>query len=117
MNNSRDWHIEGLCVGHPDPDLWHYNNSNYKHEQQLEVLRSVEAIEICKACPVKNDCLQQGLEDENLLWSFGGNGSIWGGLLTSERAQMRGYKPTANSIRHEGRHSRDVKQKLGRLVR
>jgi len=62
-------------------------------------------------------CLQQGLEDENLLWSIGGNGSIWGGLLTSERARMRGYKPTANSIRHEQRHARNVKAKLGRLVR
>jgi hypothetical protein len=117
LNNDRDWHAQGACVGHPDPDLWHYTNSNYAHEQQLEVLRSVEAIEVCNTCPVKMQCLEQGLEDENILWSIGGNGSIWGGLLTSDRALMRGYKHTHNAVRHEGRHARNVKAKLGRLVR
>jgi len=117
MNNDRDWHNQGLCVGHPDPDLWHYDNSVLADEQQLQVLRSVEAIEICHTCPVKFDCLQQGLEDENILWSIGGNGSIWGGRLTSERALMKGYKYTHNAVRHEQRHARDVKAKLGRLIR
>ncbi len=117
MNNDKDWHAEGACVGHPDPDLWHYTNSNYAHEQQLEVLRSVEAIEICATCPVKMQCLEQGLEDENILWSIGGNGSIWGGRLTSDRALMKGYKHTHNAVRHEQRHARNVKAKLGRLVR
>lgn len=117
MNNERDWHTEGLCVGHPDPDLWHYDNSTMLDEQKLQMYRSIEAIEICNACPVKQQCLEQGLEDENLLWSIGGNGSIWGGLLTSERALIKGYKPTHNAIRHEERHARNVRNKLGRLVR
>lgn len=117
MNNERDWHAEGNCVGHPDPDLWHYSNSNLVDEQRLEVLRSVEAIEICRTCPVKFDCLQQGLEPENLLWSIGGNGSIWGGRLTSDRALMAGHKPTHNAVRHEQRHARNVKAKLGRILR
>lgn len=117
MNNARDWHAEGLCVGHPDPDLWHYDNSTLLDEKQLQMLRSVEAIEICNACPVKQECLKQGLEDENLLWSIGGNGSIWGGLLTSERAHMRGYRHSHNSIQHEQRHARNVRQKLDKIVR
>jgi hypothetical protein len=117
MNNDRDWHAEGHCVGHPDPDLWHYENSVLQDEQQLQVLRSIEAIDVCNDCPVKFECLQQGLEDENLLWSIGGNGSIWGGRLTSERALMRGFSPTHNSVRHEARHARDVKRGLGRIAR
>lgn len=117
MNNARDWHAEGACVGHPDPDLWHYDNSVFEDEQQLQVLRSVEAIEVCNTCPVKFDCLQQGLESENLSCSIGGNGSIWGGRLASERALIAGYKPTHNSIRKEARHARDVKRKLGTLIR
>jgi len=117
MNNDRDWHEEGLCVGHPDPDLWHYDNSVLQDEQQLQVLRSVEAIEICSTCPVKFDCLKQGLEQENLLWSIGGNGSIWGGRLTSERALIAGYRESHNMIRHEQRHARDVKRRLGTLIR
>jgi hypothetical protein len=115
MNNDRDWHAEGACVGHPDPDLWHYENSIRHDEQKLEVLRSVEAIEVCDTCSVKWNCLQQGLEPENLLWSIGGMGSIWGGRLTSERGLMAGYQPSHNMIRHEERHARNVKAKLGRI--
>jgi hypothetical protein len=117
MNNARDWHTEGHCVGNPDPDLWHYDNSVFHDEQQLQVLRSVEAIEICNTCPVKNECLKQGLEPENLLWSIRGNGAIWGGKLTSERGLMAGYKPSHNMIRAEERHARNVRQKLGRIIK
>ena len=117
MNNSRDWHAEGACVGHPDPDLWHYDNSVFDDEQQLQVLRSVEAIEVCNTCPVKSECLQQGLEQENLSCCIGGNGSVWGGRLTSERALMAGYHETHNLIRTEARHARKVREKLGRILR
>jgi hypothetical protein len=117
MSKNKEWQHQGLCVGHPDPDLWHYDNSVLQDEQQLQVLRSVEAIEICSTCPVKWDCLQQGMEPENLLWSIGGNGSIWGGRLTSERALMKGYKESHNMVRHEQRHARNVKRKLGRILR
>lgn len=117
MNNNRDWHKEGLCSGHPDPDLWHYENSVLQDEQQLQVLRSVEAIQICNSCPVKYECLQQGLENENISWSIGGNGSIWGGKLTSERALMKGYRHTHNAVRHEARHARNVRIKLGKIIK
>lgn len=117
MNNSRDWHAEGACVGHPDPDLWHYDNSNFDDEQKLQVLRTVEAIQICNTCPVKSECLSQGLERENLVWSFGGNGAVWGGLITSERGLMAGYKESHNMVQDEKRHARDVKKKLGTLIR
>ena len=117
LNNGRDWHAEGLCVGNPDPDLWHYDNSVLQDEQQLQVLRSVEAIEICNTCPVKNECLKQGLETENLLWSYSGNGSIWGGKLTSERGLMAGLSPSHNAVLKEQRHARNVRKKLGRIIR
>lgn len=111
---KRDWHKQALCTGHPDPDLWHYENSIYADEQKLEVLRSVEAIEVCHDCPVRMQCLEQGLEMENVL-SIGGSGSIWGGLLTGERALMSGLSYKHNSVRHEKRHRRDVRKKIGRL--
>jgi hypothetical protein len=111
---NRTWHAEGLCNGHPDPDLWHYENSTLVDEQRLYVLRSVEAIEICHDCPVKAQCLQQGLEQENII-SVGGVGSIWGGLLTGERALLAGLKHTHNSVRHEQRHRRDVRKIIARI--
>jgi len=111
---NRSWHVEGLCNGHPDPDLWHYENSTLVDEQRLYVLRSVEAIEICHACPVKAQCLAQGLEKENII-SVGGVGSVWGGLLTGERALLAGLSHTHNSVRHEQRHRRDVRKIIARI--
>ena len=111
---NRSWHVKGLCNGHPDPDLWHYENSTLVDEQRLYVLRSVEAIEICHACPVKAQCLAQGLEKENII-SVGGVGSVWGGLLTGERALLAGLSHTHNSVRHEQRHRRDVRKIIARI--
>ena len=111
---NRTWHQEAACNGHPDPDLWHYENSIYADEQQLTVLRTVEAIEVCHRCPVKAECLKQGLESENVI-SVGGVGSVWGGLLTGERALLAGLSNSHNSVRHEARHRRDVRRKIGRI--
>jgi uncharacterized FAD-dependent dehydrogenase len=115
MNNDRDWHKEGLCSGHPDPDLWHYENSRIPDEQQLQVLRSIEAIEICNTCPVKAQCLAQGLENENIMAGIGGCGTIWGGLMTGERALMAGYKHTSHAVHHETRHRRQVRAKIATI--
>lgn len=114
---DRSWHEQGLCNDYPDPDLWHYENSGWDDEQELQALRSVQAIEVCAECPVKKQCLAQGMEAENILWSIGGSGSIWGGHLTSERAIKAGYGYGHNSVRHEARHARRVRQLLGKLVR
>jgi hypothetical protein len=102
------WHEQALCAGHPDPDLWHYSNSEYKDEQQLEVLRSIEAIEICNQCPVKDLCLKQGMEDTNLDQSEG-NGTIWGGKLQSERLMVTNRLGSSRRIRYEERHRRMVR--------
>jgi hypothetical protein len=114
MNVNRDWHAEGLCNGHPDPDLWHYQNTRLPDEQQLEVLRSVQAIELCHECPVRAECLAQGMERENLI-SIGGCGSIWGGLMTSERALLAGGNTNAHTIRDERRHRAHIRQKIARI--
>jgi hypothetical protein len=111
---KRNWHQDAACNGHPDPDLWHYENSVYVDEQKLEALRSVQAIEICNVCPVKAECLKQGLEQQNIL-SIGGSGSVWGGLLTGERALMAGLSYSHNSVRHERRHRATVRRLTGKI--
>jgi hypothetical protein len=80
-------------------------------EQQLQVLRSVEAISLCRICPVKDKCLQEGLEPENVQF-WGGWGTIWGGLLASERYKLLNNRDNENIIKSEQRHRRDVRQKL-----
>lgn len=111
---DRSWHAQGNCMGHPDPDLWHYNNSNDSDVQKLEVLRSVQAIELCQICPVRDKCLEQGLERENLEFT-GGHGSIWGGLLTVERYLLVTKNPQETMLKAEQRHRKNVRLRIARI--
>lgn len=45
---------EGLCVGHPDPDLWQSGKG--------QPARRAQAIAICKACPALEDCREWSLQ-------------------------------------------------------
>lgn len=86
---SREWHKQGLCANEAS-DWWFYDmptggNLPPEVRNQIQV-----AVNICQDCPVKLQCLEQGLEDENLI-----NGSIWGGMLYHQRrgiAKMRKHK-------------------------
>lgn len=104
-----EWHAQGLCVGHPDPELWFYENSLYEDVRKLQALRSVEAIEICNDCPVKNLCLKQGLERENMH-----TGTIWGGLLYSERLRLSSRNYTSKQWELERNHTLAVRKILPR---
>jgi len=111
---DKRWHAQGNCNNHPDPDLWHYENSMHADEQQLQVLRSVEAITLCRTCPVKELCLKEGLEHENVQY-WGGCGTIWGGLLASERYKLLKNRGNERIIKSEQRHRRDVRKILAKL--
>ena len=113
MNNTT-WHEKAQCNAHPDPDLWHYESSDFPDEQRLQVLRTVEAITICRSCPVKKECLAQGMEKENLEYT-GGGGSIWGGLLNSQRYSLKHKTHSITRTRIEARHLRDVGKELARI--
>ena len=111
---DKRWHAEGNCNAHPDPDLWHYENSIYPDERALQVLRSVEAITLCRTCPVKDKCLAEGLEPENVQF-WGGWGTIWGGMLVSERYRMLKHRSNEKIVTAEQRHRREVRKILGKL--
>ena len=104
-----DWHDDAACRNHPDPELWFYESKRYEDEQKLQEYRIVEALEICSECPVSNLCLKQGLENENLV-----PGSIWGGMVYSERVVISGKSRPAH-VRSEQnmlRRVRNLRRKL-----
>ena len=111
---DKSWHLDGNCNQHPDPDLWHYENSIYPDERELQALRSVEAIILCRTCPVKDKCLQEGMEDVNVQF-WGGWGTIWGGLLLSERYRLLKHRSNEKIVTAEQRHRRSVREKLAKL--
>lgn len=80
---NREWQEQALCARHPDPDLWWYEHKWNDDEQKLQVYRVMEALEICDECPVKLQCLQQGLESDNMV-----SGSIFGGTTFYERLKL-----------------------------
>jgi hypothetical protein len=112
---DKSWHERGNCNNHPDPDLWHYENTRSKKEQKLQVQRSVEAVIICHLCPVRNECLEEGLEPENIQY-WGGWGSIWGGLLMSERYKLLKNRDNPEIVTAEVRHRENVQAVLGRIT-
>lgn len=79
---SRDWHKDALCANEAS-DWWFYEmpvggQLTPDIKNQIKI-----AVKICGDCPVKSQCLDQGLERENLII-----GSIWGGLVYRERQYL-----------------------------
>jgi hypothetical protein len=84
LNVPPMWHNEALCANE-DPNLWWYENSVGTKIQDDEAYKASLALRICNQCPVRSQCLEEGMRKENLL-----AGSIWGGMMASERALLLG---------------------------
>lgn len=72
-----DWFGEAACKGH-DPSLWHPDGWTNQRE-------AAQAIAICRGCPVRTDCLEHALEQDEAL-------GIWGGTQPGERHRIAAYR-------------------------
>jgi hypothetical protein len=88
------WMKQAMCANHPDPDLWHYESSLLQDERELAEWRTAEAISICNTCPVKAQCLEEGMKQENMLIFNAIEGTIWGGKMLGERLNIRAKRIT-----------------------
>lgn len=91
-----DWMERGLCRSHPDPDLWYQDQqaasrtcidptmSRRKDRLSPVSQKTAEAIEVCKVCPVKVECLTYALE-KGEIWG------VWGGWTPARRAKRAGW--------------------------
>lgn len=81
----RTWQEDAECKGHYDPDFWWYDypNPDNKEARSETILRLSVALEYCAECPVRKQCLTEGLLVKNLH-----PGSVWGGLLYSQRRRL-----------------------------
>ena len=43
-----------------------------------------KAIQICETCPIKAQCLEEGMKEENIPYG------VWGGLMAGERLMSAG---------------------------
>ena len=90
--------IVGICSDHHDPDLWFSDTDDdkgkgrpRKSELARRVSRTLEAIEICSNCPVKQACLELGMLPENI------ENGVWGGMMAGERMVIDSH-PITNSL-------------------
>lgn len=70
VNEERPWMVFGSCRDR-DPDIFFPETSR----------QAREAIAICNACPVRDECLEYSLEARE---RFG----IWGGMTDKQRRQL-----------------------------
>ena len=111
---KHNYHSKALCGKDYDPDLWAYMSSLERDKQRSMIYNIITAKKICDVCPVKIECLKEGLQEENLT-THQGEGLIWGGLLVSERALMLRLSPHSKSIRDENFLRREVNKQSAKM--
>jgi hypothetical protein len=108
------WMKQALCTS-SDPNLWcyeriHKNDKARREEFEEQVLRLMVAIDYCNQCPVRKQCLQMGLQKENMV-----GGVVYGGLLYSERVALTGHRYHI-SARDEAPIRNAVRKKVAKIV-
>ncbi len=89
--------MKGTCSTHPNPDLWFPEQPAGKPtnaKRKLLADKVMIAIGICNGCPVKEQCLAEGMKPENL------EHGIWGGTLPGDRIIASGID-TNRAIRRD----------------
>ena len=109
-----NYHSEAKCGEGYDPDLWAYMSSIERDKKRSMVYNIIAAKKICDMCPVKMECLKEGLQEENLK-THQGEGLIWGGLLVSERALMLRLSPYSKIVRDENILRREVNKQSAKI--
>lgn len=71
----------GLCTEDDNPDAWFpvIENGDVSTMTQRVVPTIKYAIGMCNRCPIREECLEEGIKPENLAHG------IWGGLLAGQR--------------------------------
>ncbi len=76
MIMSRDgvdsWKRQALCAGHPDRGAWFADDHASARRAKA----------VCRACPVRSECLAFAL-------ATGSHDGIWGGTTPYERRRLR----------------------------
>ncbi|MGW4028209.1 WhiB family transcriptional regulator [Streptomyces sp. NPDC004838] len=76
MTGPAEWSTDALCA-RTDPELFHPKSGD----------RGLPAMRICRACPVREPCLDYALKHPEV-------GGIWGGLTARARGRIRQQQAT-----------------------
>ena len=97
-HGSKIEQIIGNCHKDSNPDAWFPDvpqGARSERSTAKLVAETRRALALCNSCPKKAECLEEGMEHENL--GFG----IWGGMLAGERVMLSGE--TFTKLSDQGR--------------
>lgn len=87
----------GNCTKY-DPDLWFQEmpKGHVSQRTMRDLSSNIKmAIQICDTCPIKAQCLEEGMKEENIPYG------IWGGLMAGERLTSVGKTKDDYSVYSE----------------
>ena len=105
ISDREDWRDQAACNGAPDPDLWFTDG----HDEQANRRKLRESRAICRACPVRIQCLDWATSTQQ---SFG----VWGGKNLSAGRRSHMAERTHCKNRHEFTPENTVMDVNGRGV-
>lgn len=93
--------LHGNCTGDKNPDYWfpELPHGRITTEKVQRVASQINyALKLCASCPIKDECLSEGMQTEDMPSGKVGWGNlpfgIWGGKMAAERLAMAGIKPS-----------------------
>ena len=93
--------ITGNCTNDENPDWWFPEPpvGRVTEESIIRLTSQINyALQLCSSCPVKEECLAEGMKMEHMPSGKTGWGNlpfgIWGGKMAAERLEMAGIKPS-----------------------
>jgi hypothetical protein len=93
--------IVGNCTNDENPDWWFPEPpvGRVTEESLVRLTSQINyALQLCASCPVKEECLAEGMKMEHMPSGKTGWGNlpfgIWGGKMAAERLEMAGIKPS-----------------------
>lgn len=78
----------GNCATDTNPDAWFPERSRGRSTTKWNrLVQTIDhALDLCKSCPIQEQCLEIGMQKKNLPYG------IWGGTLPGDRMLSAGYK-------------------------
>lgn len=94
----------GNCAGDENPDYW-YPEIPIGRPSATMVRKLADqtnyALKLCSTCPIKDECLAEGMKTEQMRGDVFGWGNlpfgIWGGTMPYERLAMAGISPRTSA--------------------
>lgn len=93
-----------------DPEMWWVADELHVKMSNDDLERIRMAITICNRCPLRSECLEIGMQPDNIRWG------IWGGTFAGERLAATGRKFGGNADKNLIEKARRLRARLSKTT-